>query len=879
MANYSVLKAAVEAVVKTNGNQEITGANLQTTILSIIDSLGAGYQFMGLATPSTEPGTPDYNVMYIGADGVYSNFGTSVTIPAGSIGIFSYNGTWHQDVILVNDETVNSYRVDKNHIFSIPASNPDTVHYEATSSYDNIQLPILTNTVKKIVLHNVTPTRFIFFNADGFLDENYVGRNVSGDVPDGAKLVSVTISHANLPASGYKGVFIEFVQEEVDVSYMNPYIYYKPLGNNYIDKDNLMYGYRVEDGVLSPSQYGILSNKLYLESGKTYTINSSYAIPSNDNHVIVFFSAEDEYIGRQQIAGGASTDNLAPLTFTYSPMAGADHCRIELAANRVSYTAIDLDTVQLEEGDESTSYEAYTGNLELRSPLITEANIQEYIGGDPTGKLMKVIKNGTALAVRTSLNDTNDIVITMKEDSAGLDMTFNAFYVGAKTLSDGAIVTDTYKIRTINDMVGAIGVSSFWFLYAQHGWTIPRFTQSSSVIDSTDVGAVWKDQNNRQFTIGQVSGNYVYLLPVITQNQQTGIYSASWNGSLAYPNTLTWVSGGTHTGTVTGSASRYDLHIQTISNRKFIADGMEIADGTYYCDELVIKENIVGHNVGKATQWFPTPVYNGSLIDFDRSFTFKGASCTCNTTINCQSPFIITDYRGCIPMMPLVIGNYNSYSMIPKVKKLVNSHRVDVPFNSDDGTIDSNYVSVTRNTTDLYDVDDQPERCICYLKDNSDNYLVGMAGGCSLLRGLSKKEIRNQYVPTGQNTCTYGGDSTLNKFYPKILQSAGFTGGVVDDTFINELSCYFCWFDPNANDGQVYWYKDGDDYIIYVHNQSSHDKLAITLPSFMEGLVVSDTIEKTTGATLLTEQVVGGRLYVKFDTENDIANYIVFKIK
>ena len=46
----------------------------------------------------------------------------------------------------------------------------------------------------------------------------------------------------------------------------------------------------------------------------------------------------------------------------------------------------------------------------------------------------------------------------------------------------------------------------------------------------------------------------------------------------------------------------------------------------------------------------------------------------------------------------------------------------------------------------------------------------------------------------------------------------------------------------------------------------------------MEGLVVSDTIEKTTGATLLTEQVVGGRIYVKFDTTSDIANYIVLKL-
>lgn len=95
MANYSILKAAVEAVVKTNGNQEITGANLQTTILSIIDSLGAGYQFMGVATPSTTPpSSPDYNIAYIGGAGTYANFGTMYTVPAGSVGVFKYDGSW-----------------------------------------------------------------------------------------------------------------------------------------------------------------------------------------------------------------------------------------------------------------------------------------------------------------------------------------------------------------------------------------------------------------------------------------------------------------------------------------------------------------------------------------------------------------------------------------------------------------------------------------------------------------------------------------------------------------------------------------------------------------------------------------------------------------
>ena len=101
MANYSVLKAAVQAVVKTNGNQEITGANMQSTLISIINSLGTGYQFMGVATPSTSPGTPDYNVAYIGGAGTYANFGTSVTVPVGSIGVFKYNGSWANEQIKV----------------------------------------------------------------------------------------------------------------------------------------------------------------------------------------------------------------------------------------------------------------------------------------------------------------------------------------------------------------------------------------------------------------------------------------------------------------------------------------------------------------------------------------------------------------------------------------------------------------------------------------------------------------------------------------------------------------------------------------------------------------------------------------------------------
>lgn len=104
MADYSTLKAAIADVVKTNGSQAITGANLQSVLLSIINSIGGGgYIFAGVATPSTSVGTPDQNVFYITGAGTFANMGTSTTIPQGAIGVFKYNGSWTSSQILLFD--------------------------------------------------------------------------------------------------------------------------------------------------------------------------------------------------------------------------------------------------------------------------------------------------------------------------------------------------------------------------------------------------------------------------------------------------------------------------------------------------------------------------------------------------------------------------------------------------------------------------------------------------------------------------------------------------------------------------------------------------------------------------------------------------------
>lgn len=114
MAQYATLKTGISNVVKTNGNNEITGALLQQAILALIDSLGADYQFVGVAQTSTNPGTPDQNVMYIAAPGTYPNFSNAV-VDDGYMGVFKYNGSWTIETIQVGknyDRQINEITYD-----------------------------------------------------------------------------------------------------------------------------------------------------------------------------------------------------------------------------------------------------------------------------------------------------------------------------------------------------------------------------------------------------------------------------------------------------------------------------------------------------------------------------------------------------------------------------------------------------------------------------------------------------------------------------------------------------------------------------------------------------------------------------------------------
>ena len=96
MSNYNSLKTAIDANIKQNGKQEITGPVLNSVLNAMVDTLGAGYQFAGIAVSDTNPGTPDAKVFYIAnGKGAYTNF-SGLDVTEDEVVVFYYDTEWHK---------------------------------------------------------------------------------------------------------------------------------------------------------------------------------------------------------------------------------------------------------------------------------------------------------------------------------------------------------------------------------------------------------------------------------------------------------------------------------------------------------------------------------------------------------------------------------------------------------------------------------------------------------------------------------------------------------------------------------------------------------------------------------------------------------------
>ncbi len=243
MANYATLIAAIQSVITQNGNNEITGPILQQTLISVVNSLGSGYQFIGIATPSTTPGTPDQKVFYIGASGTYPNFGPAV-IPDGNLAVFYYDSSWHYGTVAfpIGDGSVTESKLAlalANKLFAdgykfagiaTPATNPGTptqniFYVGAAGTYSNFGSP--TKTVNDGYLG------FFKYNNGWTLETVVVGKDYDDELQAikddlyGSDIVHVTGTITQQMGTTYNNLFFnestkKFVTQSGQISWLYP---------------------------------------------------------------------------------------------------------------------------------------------------------------------------------------------------------------------------------------------------------------------------------------------------------------------------------------------------------------------------------------------------------------------------------------------------------------------------------------------------------------------------------------------------------------------------------------------------------------------------------------------------------------------------------
>lgn len=182
MGTYEQLKQALKNVIKSNGNQEITGAILQSAVLSIVSTVGENATFAGIATPSTNPGNIDANVFYFASiDGIYTNFnGLKVS---GEVAIFTNkSGSWQK--LNTGFATVNALNNVHNIASSVGYVTCDTPAATASKTITVIGVTTLTTGIRLLVKmsnNNTAANATLNINSLGAKPLYYDNERVNGD--------------------------------------------------------------------------------------------------------------------------------------------------------------------------------------------------------------------------------------------------------------------------------------------------------------------------------------------------------------------------------------------------------------------------------------------------------------------------------------------------------------------------------------------------------------------------------------------------------------------------------------------------------------------------------------------------------------------------
>jgi len=265
-------------------------------------------------------------------------------------------------------------------------------------------------------------------------------------------------------------------------------------------------------------------------------------------------------------------------------------------------------------------------------------------------------------------------------------------------------------------------------------------------------------------------------------------------------------------------------------------------------------------------------------FNITQTYLFIGLTCSVKQSWKIFAPLALSAYYGATQPLGLTsYGDYHSYMFNPKVKSVTNNGMTTDWKYPQDTTQPGQTWAITHfriNADEIEDVNDLPDRTIQYYQNpNTQEKLVGFASGLSI---ISSSTISNKRkVNVGNNgTVFHIANDGRNKLYFRVITSARAAGNILPTNTTFNFNYYQCYYNPNSGDSLTYWYKDGTNYVIYIHSFVSNNSAKIIVPKFMEGLNL-EVVEKSSNAELLTDSIVNNELYVEFSSAD--AGYIVLK--
>lgn len=759
-----------------------------------------------------------------------------------------------------------------NHFGELSGGASDNGNIKPSHNFDLVIIKLLSD--KPIIVEGATCKFYLFYNSGNLKNETYLGYNTTGDYITGAQYAALLFEKST-GSNGLNYNQIRIIQDGTVIKHDDVL---RQHNIETLTPDEVVHGYFIMPDGSTRANASFRYERYNLPNVFYDTLLFSAKYGSQTNIAVIFYFDKDDNLISEEYRFDSST--TGSMVFNNAPLHIPDNTAYILFNINEYYDGI--------------MYMKTVGEYYDLGQM--ETDIENIKGGKKLIKLhvydTEPERNENAFYVRAKYNDTKDILLLYYINLNTL-LSPKTAYIGANTLSDADLMASANIVSNHSDSTAPLFQSSlYWHLYAQHGYVIPVVPNTVG-LTTADIGALWKDQLDRQYNIGNVVGSSIYLLPVITRGTE-GNDTRGWKT----PNNpvitaLTHVSGGTVTTPITvASQSTTQLRpIMKHENRKFYIDGRELTEpGDYEGDDFTVSESQTGYDPASIETWFPTPGAIGmpdltgavEMARFTWSYNFRGAQCCVNTTIDIRRKVECQSYGATQQQTFVDTGNYKAMFMIPKAANASNGTVLEKPFNSP--SLGSTGYSFFRNATYLKDVDKPIDRLIAMLHNPNDNtYLVGMAAGLSLVSGETIPAKRNANIPIATSTDGHQrlgsfSPSNNNKFYIAAINTAPFAddGYNLPNTYFKEINYYISYFDPAANPGQLYWYKDGNSYIIYSHCQSVQSRVPLTLPDFMEGLNV-EIVEQTDNAVLLTDTVQNGKLFVSYNTDD--ANYLVLRTK